>query len=112
MVAQIFVGTRSRYEDGESICGEELCCAVVLGDAVLMNDTNLVYVSRALQFGAKWASFVSVMKRGGASKFVIVNGKRVRKSNGQKVPCAPLPTYMIPELCKFLVLNGFEEVGR
>ena len=107
--AEIFVGTRTRYSDGKNIGGEELCCAVRVDDRQIMNDKNFIYISSAPQFGAKWTSFVSVMKSSKVSGFVILNGKRLRQSTKEVVDCISLPTYMVGELRKFLVLNGFEE---
>ncbi len=110
--AEIFIGTRTRYSDGEAIGGEEFCCAVRVNGKQVMNDKNLVYVSTALQFQAKFYSFVAVMRMAGVSRFVVLNGKRLRQSNKDVVECVPLPVYMIPELKKFLVFNGFVDGGE
>jgi hypothetical protein len=111
-VAEIFVGTRTWYSNGEPIGGEELCCAVRVNDKQVMNDKNFVYISCAPQFGAKWMSFVAVMRQAKVYKFVLLNGKRLRQSTKDVVDCVKLPTYMVGELGKFLALNGFEEVGE
>lgn len=110
--AEIFVGIRTCYSDGKSIGGEELCCAVRVDGRQVMNDKNFVYISCAPQFGAKWTSFVSVMRQAKADKFIVLNGKRLRQSTKEVVNCVQLPTYMVGELGKFLRLNGFDEVAE
>jgi len=106
-IAEVFVGTRDSYSNGENINGEELCCAVRMDGKQVMNDKNVFHLTCAPQFQAKFYSFVAVMRAAKILRFVVLNGKRLRQSNKDVVECVPLPVYMIAELKKFLVFNGF-----
>lgn len=111
-IAEIFVGTRNEYSDGAPISGEELCCAVRVDGGQIMNDKNLFHITCAMQFQAKFYSFVAVMRLAKVSNFVVFNGRRLRQSDKEIVECSVLPVYMITELSKFLVFNGFVDGDR